>query len=537
LSSSRSITLAGLFAVVVALFLGAANLYFGELNQDEGWYLYAAREVAHGLFPYKDFAFTQAPLLPFVYALATPLVGSWGVGGGRLFTLAMGLACALLAARLAGRLAPDGVRREAAWIAFALAAVNVYQSYFTTIVKTYALCGLFLAAGFLVFSFVTRKGTWGAAFLAGALLACAAGTRISSGAALAVGGFYLLFNRKHLGDVAWLAFGIGGGLGLAAIFLPWFFAAREGFLFGVFEYHSLRSAGGIGPAVVYKCGFISRLVQAFYPAAALAVVTALLYLVRRPPSEPKGGPRPAIAVWITVALISLVHFSAPFPYDDYQVPLYPLFCAALAAALCRWLASLESGVAIGGGPLGLRVAVVWMVVLVSTAAAFSSPINQNWMILGRDRIWWKVRAQAPLKQLRDVAFVLRQNTGEGGELLTQDTYLAIEAGLRVPKGLEMGPFSYYADWPRERAEAIHVVNEEMMLELIATNEARIAAVSGYGLSVKSPDVVELEPIRQDALWRALRARYAPMFEVPNFGQGATTLRVLEKRDSTTNEHE
>ena len=66
--------------------LGAANLYFGDLNQDEGWYLYAARQVHEGELPYRDFAFTQGPMLPLVYSLAYPLVERWGVAGGRLFT-------------------------------------------------------------------------------------------------------------------------------------------------------------------------------------------------------------------------------------------------------------------------------------------------------------------------------------------------------------------------------------------------------------------------------------------------------------------
>ena len=84
------------------------------------------------------------------------------------------------------------------------------------------------------------------------------------------------------------------------------------------------------PALVYKCGFISRLVQAYY----LPVTLALLVLLARwlKPVAAGPGPRLSAAIWVAVALVSLVHFSAPFPYDDYEVPLYPLFCAALAVA-------------------------------------------------------------------------------------------------------------------------------------------------------------------------------------------------------------
>ncbi|MBP8656293.1 MAG: hypothetical protein KBI43_07630, partial [Kiritimatiellae bacterium] len=59
-----------LFLAVVATWLALAglNLWMGELNQDEGWYLYAAKQMGEGLWPYRDFAFTQAPMLPLVYS-------------------------------------------------------------------------------------------------------------------------------------------------------------------------------------------------------------------------------------------------------------------------------------------------------------------------------------------------------------------------------------------------------------------------------------------------------------------------------------
>ena len=119
---------------------------------------------------------------------------------------------------------------------------------------------------------------------------------------------------------------------------------------------------------------------------------------------------------------------------------------------------------------------------------------------GRDRIWWRLREESPVAQLRDTAkWVRALNTPESGtHLLTQDTYLAVEAGLPVPHGLEMGPFSYYPDWEREKAERLGVMNRDMMLELLKTEtNAPIAALSGYSLSIRSPEVQEV--VRDDQL--------------------------------------
>ena len=116
---------------------------------------------------------------------------------------------------------------------------------------------------------------------------------------------------------------------------------------------------------------------------------------------------------------------------------------------------------------------------------------------------------------------------EGGtHLLTQDAYLAVEAGLPVPHGLEMGPFSYYPDWERERAEKIGVLNRDMMLELLATEtNAPIAALSGYSLSIRSPEIEEV--VREDrmAFDEILSTRFERVESVPGFGQAGTTLEL------------
>lgn len=500
--------------------LAAANLYFGELNQDEGWYLYAARLVSEGQLPYRDFAFTQGPLLPLAYSLIQPLVEWGGLAVGRSFTALLGLAAALLASALASRLAPARSRSWAALLTFGLVALNVYQSYFTTVVKTYALCGLFLTLGFLLLAIARerRNASWYA--LAGLAFAAAAGTRITAGLALPVAGLYLLASRRSLGDRGWLSFGVGGAAGLALLYGTLYAMAPEAFRFFVVDYHSARSAGGALGGLVYKVGFASRLIQAYFVALAGAAALALARL------QGRGTPRPArdglqLAGWATLAGITLVHAMAPFPYDDYQVPLFPLFGALLATAASRLLGEER----VGGAPGRLLMLAV---LLASLAASVSSPINQNWMILGRDRIWWRMRPQAALPQLQQAAARVRQLAGDSPELLTQDTYLAVESGLRVPRGLELGVFSYYPDFDRARAERLHVVNGAMLQEIIARTPARAAALSEYSFVVAAPAVRKLSDEEQSAWWYHVASRFEPAGEVPDFGQGSTRLGLFTR---------
>ncbi len=529
------------------LALSALNIWMGELNQDEGWYLNAAKLLTEGQLPYRDFAFTQSPMLPLVYGAVYHWGRAYGLLGGRVLTWLLGTLGLLAAVVLAVRAGPRRAPRFTAWLCLIPIAINVYQSYFTTIVKTYALASVFLAGGLALLSFVGPKKGFRAALGAGFLLACAAATRISLGAALALGGLYLLTCRKRLKAWAWLDFGIGGGLGLALTLLPFMALGRDGFRFGILEYHALREAGPWLAQLAYKVGCLSRLAQAYFPAVVAGLfllIVAVRFLLLRDPgtdsfdpgagAEPEPGdiaPRFNSFLWITVMVLGLVHLAAPFPYDDYQVPVYPVFCAALAATGARWWLR-EEGRRYGGESVprrgSRRQAVLVVAWLVCALHAFAAPQAQSWFVAGRDRIWWRLRTQSPVAQLRDMArWITDLNVAaQGAQLLTQDTYLAFEARLPVPHGLEMGPFSYYPDWPRERAEQLGVLNRDMLLELLANQtNAPIAAFSGYGLAIRCPEVEEVDREDRLAFDEILQARYEPVESVPGFGQAGTTLEL------------
>lgn len=529
------------------LSLSALNLWMGELNQDEGWYLYAAKQMTEGLKPYRDFAFTQPPMLPLVYSWVFNWVGHFGLVGGRAVTWLFGAMGTLAAVWLAMRAGPRQAQRLTAGLCFILIAMNLYQSYFTTVVKTYALSSMFLCAGLAMLSFVGPRKGFRAAAGSGFLLACAAATRISLGAALTLGGLYLLICRRRLRAWAWLDFALGGLLGLALAFLPFLALGREGFRFGVVEYHSLREAGPWLVQIAYKIGCLSRLAQAYFPAAIAGLfllIVACRHLIRR--GRPIDGTGPGAQaepppediapcfnsfLWISVVALGAVHLAAPFPYDDYQVPIYPVYCAALAATGARWWLREERrrfGNCSAPSRSARRLAILTVTWMMCGLHAFSSPLAQGWFVAGRDRIWWRLREQSPVAQLRDQAKWVRDLTlaESGTALLTQDTYLALEAGLPVPHGLEMGPFSYYPDWTRERAERIGVMNREMMIELLSTStNTPIAALSGYSLSIRCPEVEEVSREDRMAFDGILQERFERVETVPGFGQAGTPLEI------------
>lgn len=529
-------------AVALSVLLGAANLFLGSLNQDEGWYLYAARQITEGRVLYRDFMFTQGPVLPYIYGVLFPAVEKFGVAGGRLITSLFGLAAAGCAAWLAARSVSRKHRKAAALFAFILVGVNVYQSYFTVIVKTYALCAFFLTAGFVALSYTSRRKGGTAAFWGGFLLALAACTRLSSGITLPIAGLWLLWNRKKVFPLAWVAFGLGGGFVLLVGLGTFFLLAPENTEFALFGYHAGRSPGSLLQLAALKAGFISRFVQAYFVFTAGLLLTFALQRLHWPvrergfeemtlDSRPKliemlraaNAPRSPFErsfislLWLSGVLITLVHFLAPFPYDDYQVIVYPLLAASLAVTLAPHC------------PEKQQIRAVFAVLLICTAASFSAPLNQDWLIRSRDRIWWKFKEAPELAVLQKTGAEIREKLGADGLLLTQDTYLAVEAGARVPDGMEMGPFSYYPDMPREQAEKLNLLNKEMLSEILTQPCAPIAAFSGYGLAIRSPEIAELSFDEQKALRVVLESGYKKTREIQNFGQAFTTLEVFERK--------
>jgi hypothetical protein len=501
----------GTAAVLLSVMLYALNLQHGNLNQDEGWYLYAARSVASGKLPYRDFAFTQGPVLPVVYGAVYPVVNLFGVGGGRLITALFGFGAALLAAFAAGHEAKKE-RWAVALVAFLLIGGNVYQSYFTTITKTYGLCAFLLMTGCVA---LTYRQRWWGCLGAGLFFALAAGTRLSAGIVLPVAGLWLLWQHRDLKN-GWLWFGVGGGLMLLILFGPFLVMAPESLHFGLLGYHSGRDPGGFGQRAVLKIGFISRFVQAYFLFVVLTLGRLLIWGRQRDRGAWSGL---APLLWICGISLSLLHFSAPFPYDDYQVIAFPMLGMALALSLRDWLRNEWA------------VPALSFLLLASVAGSFSSPINQHWFVIGQDRIWWRFKEKSDLQQLREAADFVRENSPAGSTLLTQDTYLAVQADRNVPAGMEMGPFCYYPDMCRQQAERLNLLNRDMLFKTLKESDAPIAALSGYGLRIESPAIAEVSDRDYAAMKQILTRRFEPVETFDPFGQAHTILEIYLQNEN------
>lgn len=483
--------------------LAFAAVWLGGLNQDEGWYLYAAQLVSEGKMPYRDFFYTQAPVMPIVYSVFSFVWESFGILGARILTILVGVAGIAVFCALAARLVPENRRVEASLVVFFLLGSNLYHLYYIAIPKTYALASLFVAVGFYLLSFARSPGGRGSLFAvaSGVSLAFAAGTRISLGLLLAVVGFMLLLSfRSWRWTFLW--FGLGGMLALlleygAFIADP---SARAG-LIAAQMYHAAR--GGFDP--VFTIGSLSRLVRWYVP---LFIVLGLGI------GKLKSANLPFVA-WISAigfAAVFAVQMLAPFPYEDYQVPVIGLLAVFAAVAF------------FSGGNAAMRQDdqttaksqhLLWVLGL-AWACAFGNPLLEQWKTNGQDRLWSLTKDKFELAQLRDVARMIEEEDPNGKTILTQDLYLAIETGRKVPEGLEMGPFSMLSD--------------DEWRALLSSAPCRIAALSGYSFAIDAPSCRRVDPARQIEYWNLLKSNYDLVAKEDNFGQNATPLLILKRKE-------
>ena len=509
-----------MLAVFAFVVLGAAAVWLGGLNQDEGWYLYAANLLAEGKMLYKDFFFTQGPVMPTIYDGFTWVWQKWGLLGARTFTLTLGFAGICFATGLARSLAPEGRKGVAALITFMLLGCNLYHLYYVAIPKTYALASVFVLMGFVIL--IELLGNRHAAIrylgaaVSGHVFAVAAGTRISLAALLVAVGLWLLIGfRRH--RFAFLWFGLGGLIGLCLVYGVYLVhpSTRAGLL-AAQQYHAAR--GGFD--LVWAVGSVSRLVRWYLPVfIVLGLGIAGAIRSKAKCEGEQGSADSAVRLWTSTSAILLwgflavfaVQMMAPFPYEDYQVPIMGLL--AVYAAVSFVSVNSNTQTLKHSNNLSLL-----LVLGLCFANSFGSPLLEKWMTNGQDRFWSLKKEKSELAQLRDVARRIEAQDPGGKTLLTQDLYLAIETGRTVPKGLEMGPFAMLTDeeWKK-------------LLTETAPAECKIAALSGYAFAVEPPVCKERSIEKQMEYWTLLKKNYKLVDREEMFGQNATTLLMLKRK--------
>ncbi len=301
-----------MLAALATLFVTLALLR--PVDHDESQYVAAAALTAHGLFPYRDFAYLQIPLQPYLFAPVALLAGNWTWPALRILNALLGIAtiaCVHTAARTLG------AKPKAALTCAAVFATCDILLFSIGTARNDALPAALLAAALplIVRPAITRK----AAALAGFLLASAAAAKISYAFPALAYGLYALVDRRHRPAAVLL-----GTLPVIA-FVAWTYAASPaGFVFGTFTFPAR------GPAEYYalrpwRMSLPAKAIDTLKFLALGAALPALALVAR------DAWRRRTVDLLDWLILAGLIAALLPFPtWRQYLLPALPALFVRLS---------------------------------------------------------------------------------------------------------------------------------------------------------------------------------------------------------------
>jgi len=446
------------------------------IDGDEGFYLLASRLVMQHKIPYLDFFFTQAPLLPYVFALWFKLVGtSWF--SARVFS-------ALLTAILGGLMYTFVCRETGRWVA-GLSAVLLFTSSslvfsWFPIVKTFALATLFL---FLTYFILTRLATspsgWLTA-LAGVFFGLSVDTR-SYVVGIAPVFLWWLWREDGGRRTPRLLWFLGGFLVGIAPSLGLFFASPDAYLFNNLGYHALRSGSGLVGDWRNKAHIVRLLFAGSHTGLQFSILfascTAGLILVR--PIR-RAAWLLAFLIVLSLGLISLLPTPASLQYFSMVMPFL------IVATVC-----LVSGFLVGlRSPRAIHMIGAACVLLLAGFVGFALLSFRGFLFTGRDLPGF-VTPDAPnwtLEQVTAVSNAIDQLAEPGQPVASfwpgyifaswADPYPGFENNFGMYVAHELSP---------DKRRQYHVVFDPEIDAAFARHGPRIAVVGNQGILSGGPE--------------------------------------------------
>jgi len=412
-------------AVLALAALGGYLALNGALNSDEGFYLLAARLVADGFHPYRDFGYTQGPVLPYANVPWLAMFG-YNLAGIRLASLGWTLITVLLGVR--------ELRRRKSWAAATTFAVLLLGApvwmQFAVQGKSYGFTGLAVLAGTMALTSRAPLGGRWAVFIVAAAL--------GSGARYPMAGFFLpAWAGLLMLTPGWRA-RLGAVVATAAVagaLLAW---AAAGDWESLFYWTAIFHAGSTFA--------FSRAEQFWY---FLVFAPALWIAAGLTASRVTTGDRATRMAYFALLLGLAANLAGHAAYAEYVFPLVPALAFVVAPALAGWLAGRNTAVA-----ATLTVALL--------ACAWIHPPDLNPDLL---------------RNARDASAFLRAHVGPRDVVACSMPEIPAATGNPVPLTLAMGKFGVTEDMDAAHAERLHMATPASLEAVLRDSGTKAVVIS------------------------------------------------------------
>jgi 4-amino-4-deoxy-L-arabinose transferase-like glycosyltransferase len=368
------------------------------IDGDEGFYLLASRLVLMHKKPYLDFFYTQAPLLPYVYALWMKCTGvSWV--SAKLFS-------ALLTALFGTLLYAHVCRQTRNWLAGLAAAVLFASSTLIfawfPVVKPYSLAGLLLFSAYVIVSRLPAKPSPWLTAAGGLLLGLSVDTRSYLLLLTPLFLWWIFHNsdvRTRLASILWFMGGFSVGI-VPCLYL--FICSPPAFLFNNLGYHAIRSGEGLIGSWSEKFVVVIMMFlggpqgNGIQNSILFFITVGFVFSLRRQ----RGAPRLAFQIALVLGIISLLPTPAYPGYFSLCVPFLVVSAVCVVNELFTRLGSRRERL----------VAAVACVAVLGVYVATSTGDFRKYLITGdgiagvrwaRDKGDWKLQRVLEVSQAID----------------------------------------------------------------------------------------------------------------------------------------
>jgi len=470
-----------------------------EINLDEGWYLYASRLVYEGKMLYKDFAYTQGPVFPYIYGIFQQIFGT-SIYVGRVTAMFFGLLSLFIACLIAFFIGGN----SAVLITLALVMTTIFLIVQFSFVVTYSLASFFLMSSILIMLLKMKEQY--KIFLSIFLLCCAIGVRLSILPVLPI--LILIITLKSEKRMqAFVLSVITCLVSLSLIFLPFYLSAPEQVVYDLFKFH------------IISLPFSSRLYSLFtlilnnivdFPFAIMAFFFSLIVLFNKRPVSIKTEFIP-ILLALSIPVIFILHL-LPFGAGSYYNTLLVLPVAIFTGwAISRIWEQMKNM------PRKPFLIMVITVVFLNLMGQVDILIRYQLVLFRHGDSFY---LEKPLQEIEEAAEIVKQNTTKESKILTLQTYIVVEADRSVMSGYEMSIFASHPFWDTATCRAFSRINKEIVQEQILKKFPEMIIIAGEDFNSLN--------ISADEFNKWLGTNYSLLRKFDNFGQFNSTLFILKR---------
>lgn len=480
--------------------LGGFLVFQGRINLDEGYFLTASKRVQEGKMLYQEVAFTQGPVLPYVYG--TILQGlEYSFFSGRV--LSYFLACATLLLTLFCAYQRGGT--YAVILVSLLCGFNVDYAYFSVLVKTYSLAAFFL--GISVFFYLCFPKRSFSLFCATLFSLLAMYTRVS----LFPFFFFFLYEFSKISWEKKLFY--SGGIGFFFLLGMTYFLFAPASFDSIF-FHLVRFHLGYEPEESWWMRH--KTLFGYYQETfwSLGVFSLFFLLMRMVYLFKKMWAPEEIKLFFIFIFVWCFHFMLKTSQLEYQVVLYPLASLWVGIYGARCLICLTRPVA------HLILILLFPLALSMLESGFQTCYGI------REERWAAVQM---VHYVGECLESIQKKHQVGNRVLTIDPLPLLGRAFETFPRTEMGPFSLYWGRSQEETEYYGVIQEQQIERWVETQEPDLILYTPHFFALQNPSLKKTPEAWRQHLLQQIQKYYHQAQVIGGYGQLHETLEIYVRK--------